>query len=303
MGTCLNALTFDLEEYFQVSNFERYFPRSQWDGVSSRLEEGCKKILEILEPLQVKSTFFVLGWLAERHSRLIREIHQKGHEIASHGYSHELVYRLGPKAFREDLQKSKEILESIIGERVVGYRAPSFSIVKDSLWALDILLDEAFLYDSSIFPIRHHRYGIPHACPTAHCVLEREDNLLYEFPPMTLSLFGRKIPLGGGFYFRFFPLWLVKWGVRQHNSRGDPAVLYLHPWEFDTGQPKVPADWLSRFRQYANLHTTGKKLATILQEFSFAPLKRILEKKPSIGERFFSSEEKAQRSRGSRRGN
>lgn len=276
-----NAFTIDVEDYFQVTAFERHVRRDEWDRYPVRVADNTLKILDMLDEYEVKATFFVLGWVAERSPKLVREIGRRGHEIACHGYGHELVYRIGPDRFRSDIATARNILEDISGERVLGYRAPSYSITNESLWALDILLEEGFIYDSSIFPVIHDTYGIPDAGRfpgTIGCT----SGTIREFPLSTLPLrIGGKeyrLPIAGGGYLRLFPEWVISRAIHKINTvEHQPAVLYFHPWEIDPGQPRIKAGFKSRFRHYLNLHTTEGKLRTILGKLEFGTMREVLD--------------------------
>ena len=274
----LNALTFDVEDYFQVSAFEGIIRYEDWDKLESRVVFNTEKILGILSGYKVKATFFILGWVAERFPEIVKEIDREGHEVASHGYGHKLIYNQTRAEFRNDLKKSVNILEEIIGKRVTGYRACSYSIVKETLWALDTLREEGLKYDSSIFPIIHDRYGMPDAPRFPHVVVEggRGDKSLIEFPLSTVKLMGRNFPIAGGGYLRLFPYSLIKWGIRRINREGHPAIIYLHPWEFDPERPRQSVPLLTRFRHYVNLRKTEKKLRALLEDFNFAPVREVL---------------------------
>ena len=267
-----NLLTFDVEEYFQVQNLESSISCRDWEKFESRLHVGLDVILKVLSDFDARATFFVLGWIAERHPDVIRSIAERGHEIGSHGYSHELIYNMSPDEFREDLNKSIDILEGILGESVRSYRAPCFSITGKSLWALDILLESGIRYDSSIFPIHHHRYGIPDAIPYPHVIREKDDGTLTEFPVSTCGILGKRLPFSGGGYFRLLPIRLVTLVTSRLNGRGHPVVTYLHPWEFDPGQPRIRTSRLNAFRHYLNLHRTEEKLRFFLDRFEVQPL-------------------------------
>jgi polysaccharide deacetylase family protein (PEP-CTERM system associated) len=282
--TVLNALTIDVEDYFQVSAFERYVDRSQWDSYSLRVVENTGRVLDLLDEFGVKATFFILGWVAQRCPALVRQIRDNGHEIACHGYGHELVYRIGPERFREDIRRSKGILEQLSGVQVRGYRAPSYSITKKSLWALDILIEEGFTYDSSIFPVYHDLYGIPDA-PRFPYLIERTSGAIREFPlstyPLRLGSKEYRLPVAGGGYLRLFPAALLRHCIAAINRReGQPAVLYFHPWEIDPGQPRINAGMKSSFRHYLNLHKTEAKLRHLLQGLEFGTMSRVLELDP-----------------------
>ena len=276
----LNALTIDVEDYFQVNAFAANIRPDQWDSYPLRVDGNTRRILDLLDSFSFKATFFVLGWVAERLPALTREIHRRGHEIACHGYGHELVYVIGPERFRDDIRRSKKLLEDLCGEQVNGYRAPSYSITQRSLWALDILVEEGFTYDSSIFPVMHDTYGIPDAKRFPH-IRRTGAGPLVEFPLTTLPLhLGSKevrLPIAGGGYLRLLPAELIKWGIEKINTREkQPAVLYFHPWEIDPDQPRIKATMKSRFRHYLNLHRTEKKLKYLFGKIKFAPMKEVI---------------------------
>lgn len=274
--TVYNSLTIDVEEYFHVANFSSVISPDDWDRQKSRLSFQLDKILSILEVKNVKATFFVLGWIAERHIETIKRMQKAGHEIASHGYGHQLVYDQTPEEFREDIRRSKKILEDIIQEPVWGYRAPNFSITKKSLWALDILIEEGFKYDSSIFPIHRDRGGLPDGERFPYKI-ERKRRSLLEFPISTIRLLGQNVPYSGGGYFRLLPYCLIKPLVRTNNKEGHTAIIYLHPWEFDPQQPRIKVDPFSRFRHYVNICTTEGKLEKLLNDFQFKTMKELFE--------------------------
>lgn len=271
-GTSLvNALTVDVEEYFQVSGFEGHIPRSEWDQLESRVVEATQWVLDILGHAGVRGTFFVLGWVAERHPELVRAIHKDGHEIGSHGYEHRLIYEQTPRQFRSDVRLSREILQDILGEAVTAYRAPSFSITRESLWALDVLIEEGFAFDSSIYPTRHDRYGLPGAPLQPHC-LHRPAGEIWEFPPPVWLVCGYPVPVGGGGYLRLYPYALTRGGLRAINAAGRPFAVYLHPWELDPDQPRFRPGRLRAFRHYVNLGKTARRLTRLLRDFRFGPL-------------------------------
>ncbi|BFU93670.1 MAG: putative Polysaccharide deacetylase [Nitrospira sp.] len=267
----VHCLSFDVEEHFQVSAFESQARRNQWGQCESRVRKNTDKILELLASQQVRATFFVLGWVAERYPVLVRSISAAGHEVASHGYGHELITSQTPAAFRDDIRKAKIILEDILGRRIYGYRAPSFSITRSTVWALPILVEEGYVYDSSVFPIVHDRYGMPEAQPVCH-ELETAVGPLWEVPPSTISMLGLRVPVAGGGYFRLFPYGILKNCLRRIEQMGQPLVMYLHPWEFDATQPRMEGPLLSRFRHYVNLDKTEGRLIRLLRDFRFAPI-------------------------------
>jgi polysaccharide deacetylase family protein (PEP-CTERM system associated) len=226
----------------------------------------------LFEDAGVTATFFVLGWVADRFPALVTDLAKAGHEMASHGYSHHLVYNQTPAEFREDVRRAKAVIEDRSGRRVQGYRAPSYSITRRSLWALDVLVEEGYTYDASIFPIRHDRYGIPDA-PRHPYMLARRAGALAEAPPSTVRLGGMNLPVAGGGYFRLLPYWWTRWGIgRVNRQEGRPAIFYLHPWEIDPDQPRLDAGVVSRFRHYRNLDKTESRLRRLLAEFRFGTL-------------------------------
>lgn len=266
-----NVLTIDVEEHFQVHAFERVIDRADWERMPSRVVANTQRILRLLAESDVRATFFVLGWVADRHPALVAEIAGAGHEIGTHGYWHELIYRQTPAEFADDLRRSIAAIERAVpGVRLLGYRAPAFSITQRSLWALDVLREQGLHYDSSIFPLAaHDRYGIADADRFA----SQPRAGLWEFPASTVRIAGRNWPVAGGGYFRLYPLTLTRQAIQQLNREGQPAVVYLHPWEFDPEQPRVAgAPLLSRFRHYVNLRHTGDRLRALLHEFPFGPM-------------------------------
>jgi len=266
-----NYLTIDVEDYFQVAAFEDIVSLDSWDNYESRVKTNTRRILDLFATHNVKATFFILGWTAERYPDLVKEIHRQGHEIGCHSYWHRKIYELTPDEFREDTKRAKSLLEDIIDKQVLGFRAPSYTITNKSLWALDILQELGFKYDSSIFPIYHDNYGIPDA-PRFEYKLPEHDMMEY---PISTSLFlGRKIPVAGGGYFRIFPYWFTKMALKKINVKENkPFIFYLHPWEIDPAQPRMKkAKLLSRFRHYINLNTTYDRLQRLLQDFSFRPI-------------------------------
>jgi polysaccharide deacetylase family protein (PEP-CTERM system associated) len=269
----VNALSFDVEEYYHALNFRAVVKARPEILTQSRVEIGTDRILEILSRGSVQATFFILGEVARAHPALVRRIVEEGHEVASHGMSHRTVHELGREKFRQELRDSKALLEDMAGAPVQGFRASTFSITRTSLWALDILLEEGYGYDSSIFPVRHDRYGVPEF-PT-HPVQVRESGdhgVLLEFPPLTLPLMGMNLPCGGGGYFRLYPPALFHHALRRANRSGLPAVLYLHPWEFDPDQPRHGLGGLKTFRHYLNIGKTGMRLERMVTRFSFSTL-------------------------------
>lgn len=272
-----NAFTVDLEDYFQVSAFDRAVSRDQWPSFDRRVVANTRRMLDLLDRHAVRATFFVLGWIAEREPDLVREVRARGHEIASHGYEHRLVYDQSPDAFRRDIRRSRDLLERLTGAPVVAYRAPSFSITKKSLWALEILAEEGFRIDASIFPIYHDRYGIPDANPAIHKIATRR-HPLWEIPGSTVRVGRLNLPVGGGGYLRLYPFPLtLRLLARINRKHGRPFILYVHPWELDPGQPRIKTgSRLTHFRHYRNLNKTEPRLDALLTRFPFAPLSDIL---------------------------
>ena len=266
-----NYLTIDVEDYFQVAAFEKVIHPSMWESYPARVEQNTARILDVFDAHGVKSTFFVVGWTAERYPGLVKKIVERGHELGCHSYLHKKIYNQTPEEFRQDTKKAKNILEQVSGRAVVGYRAPTYSITKRSLWALDILQELGFNWDSSIFPIVHDNYGIPDAPRFAYKI---PDHDMIEYPISTALFFGRKIPVAGGGYFRIFPYWFTNMALGRINKvEQQPFIFYLHPWEVDPGQPRIhQAGVKSRFRHYRNLASTEKRLNRLLQDFKFRPI-------------------------------
>jgi len=268
-----NALTIDVEDYFQVSAFAPHIRRADWNTIPCRVERNVHRLLDLLARQQTHATFFTLGWVAERYPALVRRIVDEGHELGSHGYLHDRVSSLSRAAFNDDVRGAKHLLEDTAGVAVQGYRAPSFSIGEGNLWALDVLQAAGHSYSSSIYPVRHDHYGSPDAPRFVHRVREG----LLEIPPTTLRLLGRNLPSSGGGYFRLLPYALSRWMLRQVNEReAQPAVFYCHPWEIDAEQPRVPGvDWKTRFRHYVNLDRTEARLQRLLQDFRWDRMDRV----------------------------
>jgi polysaccharide deacetylase family protein (PEP-CTERM system associated) len=278
--TTLNVMTVDVEDYFQVSAFDRVVSRSSWEGMESRVVANTRRMLDIFSEHGTLATFFVLAWVAERHPTLVREIAARGHEIASHGYGHRLVYELTPAEFRADVRKARRLLEDAGGQEVRGYRAPSYSITRRSLWALDVLVEEGYTFDSSIFPIHHDRYGIP-GTPRHPHVLRCAAGSLIEVPPSTVRIGSMTLPVAGGGYFRLLPYGWTRWGLKRLNEiERRPAIFFLHPWEIDATQPRLPVTGLSRFRHYRNLDRTEPRLRRLLRDFRFGAMRSALATMP-----------------------
>jgi polysaccharide deacetylase family protein (PEP-CTERM system associated) len=276
-GTITNALTIDVEDYFQVSAFAPYIARTDWDSRECRVERNVDRLLAMLDAHRTQATFFTLGWIAERYPQVVRRIAAQGHEIASHGYGHQRASDLSEAAFLADITSAKEILEDLCGATVKGYRAPSFSIGAANLWAFDCLARAGYRYSSSIYPIRHDHYGMPDAPRFAYRA--RED--LLELPITTLRLFNRNLPSSGGGYFRLLPYGMSRWMLRRVNAHEhQSAIFYCHPWEFDVGQPRIPGiDRKTRFRHYVNIDRMEARLACLLRDFRWGRMDHIFLKR------------------------
>lgn len=272
----VNALTIDVEDYYHVTNFERCVRRAEWDQYPSRVERNTRRLLDVLAASEVRATFFVLGWVAERRPALVRAIRAAGHEVGCHSHLHRLVYDQSPREFRADLKRARGVLRDILGEEVYAYRAPSFSITTRSLWALDVLAEEGIRIDSSIYPTHHDRYGIP-GTPLGPHALERPAGTLWEFPPPVWTVWGYPLPVGGGGYFRLYPYALTRHALRKINAAGRPFAVYLHPWELDPDQPRLRPGRLAAFRHYVNLHRTEDRLVRLLHDFAFDTLSAALD--------------------------
>lgn len=272
----VHALSFDVEEHFQVAAFWSEERRRGWDQYESRVEGNVAKILSLLSLHGIHATFFVLGWVALKHPKLVKAIAAGGHEIASHGFGHEMITSQQPVQFREDVRRSKCILEDIIGKPVHGYRAPSFTITAQTQWALPILVEEGYLYDSSIFPVQHDRYGMPGADPWCHRI-ETASGPLWEVPPSTIKMGPVRLPIAGGGYFRLYPYPVLRGLLKSAAAHGHPLVMYLHPWELDPDQPRMEGSLVSRFRHYLNLRKTEARLEQLVKDFKFAPIRQAVE--------------------------
>lgn len=278
------AFTVDVEDYFQVDAFSSVIEPSAWDSFGSRVVANTSRLLDLLDRHQVRGTFFVLGWIAERHPGLVRAIVQRGHELASHGMSHQRIVTQTPELFRRETRDSKRLLEDLGQVPVIGYRAATYSITRQSLWALDILEEEGFHYDSSIFPVRHDRYGIPDAQTVPHRLTTPAGKSLVEYPLTAVEVLGLNLPVAGGGYFRLFPYALTRWGLRRVRQQGRPVVFYLHPWEVDPEQPRIAnAGWRSRFRHYLNLERTLPRLERLLTDFRFTTMRECLDAQGLLG--------------------
>ena len=275
-GVIVNAMTVDVEDYFHVSAFDSVVARADWGSFESRVTPNTDRVLELFASANIRSTFFVLGWVAERFPALVRRIVEQGHEVASHGYHHQLLYMLTPKQFREDVRAAKGAIENAAGRQVVGYRAPSYSVIQSSMWAIDVLIEEGHVYDSSIFPIHHDRYGIPDS-PRHPYRLHRLSGSLLEVPGSTVRVGKVNLPIAGGGYFRLLPYAWTKWGIdRVNRLEREPVVFYTHPWELDPDQPRMPVGRTTRLRHYGGLERTSPRLTRLLQDFRFDSISSVL---------------------------
>lgn len=269
----LNAMTVDVEDFFHVSAFESVISPSQWKDYQPRVDTNTRRLLDLFAKKEVKSTFFVLGWVAERYPDLIKEIHSQGHEVASHGYAHKRVILLSRDEFLQDVKRSKNHLEDLLGEQIIGYRAPSFSIGYSNEWAFEVLAELGFKYSSSTYPVKHDLYGTPDWPRFAY---NRPENII-EIPIPTLRLMGKQIPIGGGGYFRLYPYKLTQKLVFKYlRQEKQPYSFYFHPWEIDADQPRLKnAPLKSRFRHYVNLHRTEAKLIRLLDDFNWSTMRDV----------------------------
>lgn len=279
MAELCNILSVDVEDWFQSEGYAASIPRSKWDDCEWRVEENVDRLLGLFSEKKVTATFFVLGCVAERFPSMVRRIGDSGHEIASHGWSHTPLWHLSRDAFSHEVRKSKRVLEEISGSEIFGYRAPTFSMVDRTLWAFEVLEESGYFYDSSIFPVRHDRYGIVGAPLEIH----RRPNKIWEIPLSVLEVGGVRLPVAGGGYFRLYPPCITHYAIRQMNIVGRPAVVYLHPWEFDPGQPRVPGVGLvATFRHHVGIGRNLEKVAQLLDAFAFAPAKDVLDRKMPV---------------------
>jgi polysaccharide deacetylase family protein (PEP-CTERM system associated) len=264
-----NILTFDVEDYYQVSAFSGQIRPEQWSGFDDRVQSSTRKILDLLDISGSKATFFVLGWVAKNHAPLVREIADRGHEVGCHSLQHLRVYEMTPEVFREDTRCAQKLLEDACGRKIRGYRAPSFSITRQCFWAFEILAELGFTYDSSIFPVKHPNYGIPDE-QRSPFVVDTPKGPITELPMPTLEIGRRRAPFGGGAYFRILPYWYTRWSIHHINEREGRAVcVYLHPWELDPEQPRMKVEMSARLRHYTGLRRAEGKLRKLLRDFRF----------------------------------
>jgi polysaccharide deacetylase family protein (PEP-CTERM system associated) len=272
-----HALSFDVEEFFQVANLRGHFQRSDWGNVPSRLSVGMDLILSCLERRGARATFFFLGWIAERHPHYVKACLDAGHEVASHGYEHLFLQDLGPERLDNDLEQTERALTDAGARKPAGFRASTFTLTRETWWAFDVLIKRGYRYDSSVHPVRHPTYGVPDFEPGISQVEIAGIGRILEFPVSTWPVLGRNFPIGGGGYFRLLPGRVTRAAVRGLQARGKPANLYLHPWEFDPQQPRIQAPWTKKFRHYVGLERTLPRLDRLLAEFRFGPVGEVLE--------------------------
>ncbi len=272
-----NALSVDLEDYYHVSAFRQTIAEAEWSSQEDRVERNTDLLLQWFDEAGCRATFFTLGWVGEKHPKVVRRLAEQGHEIACHSLRHRTVYEMSPPEFHEDTRRAKEMLEQIIGAPIRGYRAPSFSITEKSLWAFDILAELGFSYDSSIFPVRHVNYGMPDMSRASFLVNTRHGPIV-EFPMTTLEFAGTRSPLGGGAYLRLLPYWYTRWGIRYLNRcEGRPVCVYVHPWEIDPEQPRLRGTISARIRHTLGLTGLERKLRNLLRDFEFCPVSELLD--------------------------
>lgn len=284
LTTDFDVLSVDVEDYYQVEAFADRVSPNAWPNFASRVRANTERVLQVFEEYRCRATFFVLGWVAERESELVRTIAAAGHEVACHSYAHRLVSSLTPEEFRADLQRARAVIENAAGATILGYRAPTFSIGRSNLWALDILAEEGFLYDSSIFPIRHDLYGFPDAPRFPHQVDLKSKRRIFEIPMSTVRLGRSNWPVGGGGYLRILPLQYTRWAMRRiHRKDQQPCVVYFHPWELDPDQPRIAGRWKSHFRHYTGLRSMETRLRRLLAEGTFVPMIDLVRRLDSSG--------------------
>ena len=277
----LNALVIDVEDWFHDGCEKSVYSIKQWDNLESRVEENTNKILEILDERNIRASFFMLGWIAERFPNLVKKISNEGHEIGSHGYAHELVYKMDVERFKNDIRKSLQIIENIINKKVLGYRAPSFSVKAKTKWVFEILVDEGIKYDASIFPSTRDFGGMPGA-PRYPYIIRTTNGSIIEFPNSILKFLGIEIAFCGGGYFRLFPYWFIKYGIKRINKKGYPAIVYLHPREIDLLQPKIKLPLKRKLKYYVKLSSTENKLLRLLEDIKFGTVSQVLDINPQI---------------------
>lgn len=285
-GDAVHMLSFDVEEYFQVEAARAGVGAANWERYPRRLEACVGRVLDLLDEFGAAATFFVLGWVARNEPDVVRRIAERGHEVASHGMTHEMLSRLGPGDFARELADSRKLLEDLAGQPVAGFRAPTFSVTRETAWAIDVLAEAGLRYDSSVFPVRHDRYGVPDAPRTPHHAVGPGGGRIVEIPPLTLRLAGANWPVGGGGYLRLLPIRVLAAALSRaqkadagegHSGGAAPGMIYLHPWELDPGQPVVPMGRLTRWRHRVNLARTESKLRWLLGRFAFTDVRSRLD--------------------------
>jgi len=271
-----NILSVDVEEWFHPEAVQHLFSPNNWSTLQNRVEDNMSILLELFREKNVKATFFVLGWIAETYPKLVNDIVKDGHEIGTHGHMHKMVTQMTPAEFEKDLNKSIQILNKISGQQIIGFRAPTFSVVEQTYWSLKIMHKLGIRYDSSIYPIWHDRYGVPNAPRNRYQVFSDNGKVLIEFPMSTLRILNKNIPFGGGGYLRIFPGWVTNKAISLTNAKGYPAIMYLHPWEFDTRQPKLNLGFFQKWRHYYNIENNLTKLAKLLDNFNWTSFNSVL---------------------------
>lgn len=279
-----SGLSVDVEDYYHVEAFADRIHPETWSQYPRRVADNTRRVLQLFDEGNARATFFVLGCVAEQEPALVREITASGHELGCHSHMHRRVSQMTPKEFREDLRRARGAIEDASGEKVIGYRAPTFSIVEKSLWAVEVLAEEEFLYDSSVFPIKHDLYGMPHAPRFLYQWSCGSGKPLYEIPPLTVRFAGRNLPVAGGGYLRILPMWYTRWALRRIGRRdGRPSVVYFHPWEIDPGQPRISGTLRARLRHYSNLGRMGERIWELLRTAKFVSLRTYLENQLALG--------------------
>ncbi len=276
--TILNALTVDVEDWFHVSLFRHHIHPREWDKLDSTVVSNVCRILNLFTQYNVRATFFILGWVAERYPEIVVAIKEQGHEIASHGYAHQIVYEQTRHEFFSDVSRSIEILTKISGEAIRGYRAPSYSITRNSMWAWEKLIELGIEYDSSVFPIKHDLYGIADAPRFPFRIGVKGKGRLIEFPISTVKILGRNVPIAGGGYLRLYPFWFFKKGIEKINAEGKPAIIYFHPWEMDPHIPRINVGAVKHLRHYGNLALMEERIVQLLESFRFGPVSQVLKR-------------------------
>ena len=275
--TILNAFTVDVEEWFHICGVDKEEIKFEnWDKLESRVTGNTLKLMEILRENNVKATFFFLGWIAERYPELVLKVKKEGHEIATHGYAHKLIYKQSPEEFTKDLEKSIDVIEGIAKEKVIGYRGAGFSIKKESLWALKIIAERGLKYDTTIFPAKRGHGGLQTFRLYPHLINFENDLKLWEFPISVVNILGKNIPFSGGGYLRLFPYWFIKQAIQRINRKGQAVMIYIHPREIDVEQPRIKLPLYRKFKYYVNLKTTESKIRALLSDFKFTSIKEIL---------------------------